>query len=105
MQVTELAATRARHHLLDVREQDEWDAGHIDGAQHIPLGQLAQRLAEMPTALPVVAVCRSGHRSGIAAKGLSARGIATENLEGGMEAWAKAGLPMVASGDAPARVI
>ena len=49
--------------LLDVREQDEWDAGHAPGAHHIPLGQLGTRQAEIPTDREVVAVCRSGRRS------------------------------------------
>ena len=66
----ELSAQPVEPHLLDVREDDEWQAGHIDGAQHIPLGQLGQRLAELPTGRRIVAVCRSGSRSAAAVRGL-----------------------------------
>jgi rhodanese-related sulfurtransferase len=49
--------------VLDVREPYEWAHGHIGGALHIPLGELGARLHELPQATPIVAVCRSGHRS------------------------------------------
>ncbi|HEY8824429.1 MAG TPA: rhodanese-like domain-containing protein [Candidatus Limnocylindria bacterium] len=96
---------RSELHLLDVREQDEWDAGHIEGAQHIPLGELGDRLAEVPTEHVVVAVCRTGSRSDRAAKGLRMSGIGAENLDGGVTAWSRAGLPLVAKSGAPGRVI
>jgi rhodanese-related sulfurtransferase len=101
----DVSKRRSGLHLLDVREQDEWDAGHIDGAQHIPLGQLAARLAEVPKAQTVVAVCRSGSRSDRAAKGLRLGGFQAENLDGGVTAWSRAGLPLVAKGGGPGRVI
>ena len=101
----DVSKRRSELHLLDVREQDEWDAGHIEGAQHIPLGQLATRLAEVPKAQPVVAVCRSGSRSDRAAKGLRLSGFLAENLDGGVTAWSRAGLPLVAKGGGPGRVI
>jgi rhodanese-related sulfurtransferase len=101
----DVSKRRSDLHLLDVREQDEWDAGHIEGAQHIPLGQLAARLAEVPTEQVVVAVCRSGSRSDRAAKGLRGSGFEAENLEGGVTAWSRAGLPLVATGGGPGRVI
>ncbi len=101
----DLAAARDRYHLLDVRERDEWDAGHIDGARHIPLAELAARLDEVPRDKVVVCVCRSGHRSEAARQGLDRMGIAAENLEGGMAAWARAGLAHVSSGGAAGRVI
>jgi len=100
-----LAEARERYHLLDVRQQDEWDAGHIDGAQHIPLGELAERLAEVPRDKVVVCVCRSGQRSEAARKGLSQLGIEAENLEGGMHAWSRAGLAHISSTGASGRVI
>ena len=104
MRPQDLAPARDRYHLLDVREPDEWEAGHIEGVQHIPLAQLALRVQEVPTDRVVVTVCRSGHRSGIAAKGLAARGIRAENLEGGVEAWQRAGLPLRSAAGGPGRV-
>ncbi|MGH2500795.1 MAG: rhodanese-like domain-containing protein [Candidatus Limnocylindria bacterium] len=101
-QITERPAT---YHLLDVREDEEWAAGHIAGAQHIPLKQLAARLDELPRERDIVTVCRSGHRSGIAARGLVARGYRAENLEGGLEAWVEGGLPLRTADDAPGRVL
>jgi rhodanese-related sulfurtransferase len=101
----DVSKRRSELHLLDVREQDEWDAGHIDGAQHIPLGELGARLAELPKDRLVVAVCRSGSRSDRAAKGLRGNGLEAENLDGGVTAWSRAGLPLVAKGGGPGRVI
>ena len=98
-------ARRAELHLLDVREPDEWQAGHIAGAQHIPLGQLRARLAELPTDRTILAVCRSGSRSDSAARGLRTLGYTVENLEGGVTAWKRAGLPLEDGGGAPGRVI
>lgn len=80
--------------LLDVREQDEWQAGHAPGAVHIPLGELERRVAELPRERRVVAVCRSGNRSALATASLRAAGLDVDNLEGGMKAWQKAGLPL-----------
>lgn len=82
--------------LLDVREQDEWDAGHAPGAVHIPLGDLPSRLAELPddvTPLPVV--CRSGGRSSRAVQWLEQQGYDVVNVDGGMKAWDEAGKPLV----------
>lgn len=89
--------------LLDVREPDEWEAGHAPGAVHLPLG----RLAEAPDLLdgkPVFAICRSGRRSGEAAKALTAAGIEARNVDGGMQAWSSAGLPVVRDDGSPGRV-
>lgn len=80
--------------LLDVREHDEWRAGHAPGAVHIPLGELAQRFAELPKGRRIVAVCRSGNRSALATESLLRAGLEVENLDGGMKAWQKAGLPL-----------
>jgi len=101
----DVSKRRSELHLLDVREQDEWDAGHIEGAQHIPLGELGARLAEVPKEQVVVAVCRSGSRSDRAAKGLRLSGFRAENLDGGVTAWSRAGLALVAKGGGPGRVI
>jgi rhodanese-related sulfurtransferase len=101
----DVSKRRSEFHLLDVREQDEWDAGHIEGAQHIPLGELGARLADVPKEQVVVAVCRSGARSDRAAKGLRSSGFQAENLDGGVTAWSRAGLALVAKGGGPGRVI
>ena len=102
---TDVSKRRSDFHLLDVREPDEWDAGHIEGSQHIPLGELGARIAEVPRERTVVAVCRSGSRSDRAARGLRASGFAAENLDGGVTAWTRAGLPLVAKGGGAGRVI
>jgi rhodanese-related sulfurtransferase len=81
--------------LLDVREDDEWAAGHAPGARHIPLGQLGARAAEVPQDELIYVVCRSGHRSGQAARALAGAGWRAVNVAGGMQQWAAAGLPMV----------
>ncbi len=85
--------------LLDVREPDEYAQGHAPGSTLIPLGQLAQRLQEISRYKnqPVALICRSGNRSGQAQKLLEKAGFsAAVNVEGGMIAWQKAGLPVVA---------
>lgn len=82
--------------LLDVREKHEWRAGHAPKARHIPLGQLAARYRELPTDRTIITVCRSGMRSGQAARLLAAQRGQVVNLSGGMHAWARAGLPITA---------
>lgn len=81
--------------LLDVRESDEWVAGHAPSARHIPLGELSTRSAEIPTDQTVYVICRSGHRSDRAAQALNASGWQAVNVAGGMQEWAAAGRPMV----------
>ncbi len=80
--------------LLDFRERDEWRAGHAPNAVHIPLGELAQRLEKLPQGRRIVAVCRSGNRSARATESLRQAGLQVDNLDGGMKAWQKAGLPL-----------
>ena len=82
--------------LLDVREQDEWVAGHAPGARHIPLGELGARVAEIPQDQDIYVICRSGHRSGRAAQALAGAGWNAINVAGGMQDWAAAGRPMTA---------
>ena len=96
----ELARDRATVTVLDVREDDEWTAGHIDGALHVPLMDLPQRLPEVPADAPVVVVCRVGSRSAQATAWLAQQGYDVRNLDGGMVAWFAAGLPAVAEADA-----
>lgn len=92
--------------ILDVREQDEWDAGHAPGALHIPLGELPSRLHEVPdTDDGTLAVtCRGGGRSSRAVAWLSRQGFDVANLEGGMKGWAASGKTVVAESGEP-RVI
>lgn len=78
--------------VLDVRYPNEWAAGHIEGALHIPGDDLAERLDELDRGRPVVTVCRSGGRSERAARFLREEGFDADNLDGGMQAWAEAGL-------------
>ncbi len=85
--------------LLDVREDDEWAAGHAVGAVHIPLGQLPVRLGELDLDDPVHVVCRSGARSAQAVAWLNENGADAVNVAGGMGAWAEAGRPMEGDGD------
>jgi rhodanese-related sulfurtransferase len=82
--------------LLDVREPNEWDAGHAPDARHVPLGFL--HAEQVPADRVVVAVCRSGNRSGKAALALARTGVDVRNMSGGMKAWQSAGLPVVRDG-------
>jgi rhodanese-related sulfurtransferase len=91
--------------LLDVREDDEWAAGHAPGAVHVPMTQLAARLDDLPDGSPVYVICRSGGRSRRATAYLNQQGWDTVNVAGGMGGWARAGRPMEADGDAPPAVI
>lgn len=93
-------------YLLDVREHDEWDAGHAPHAHHIPMREIPARLAEVPTVGEVVVVCRVGGRSAQVAAYLAAQGWENvANLDGGMLAWEASGRSVVADTGLPARVI
>jgi rhodanese-related sulfurtransferase len=81
--------------LVDVREQDEWDAGHSPDARLIPLSQLQERAAELPRDARLLIVCQAGSRSLRASNFLRLAGIDAINVEGGMAAWFAAGGPVV----------
>lgn len=81
--------------VLDVREPAEWAHGRIDGALHIPLGSLVERVAEVPTENQVLVVCKVGGRSAQATGFLVQSGVDAVNLDGGMLEWSAAGRPMV----------
>jgi rhodanese-related sulfurtransferase len=81
--------------LLDVREDDEWVAGHAPDALHIRLGELGARAAELPRDREVYVICRSGTRSAYAAQALAGGGLSAVNVADGMTGWAVAGRPMV----------
>jgi len=91
--------------LLDVRNDDEWEAGHAPDAHYITLSQLATRVGEVPTDRRVVAECRVGGRSARATELLVAHGIDAVNLAGGMRAWAAEGLPVITQSGTPGAVI
>lgn len=80
--------------ILDVREQAEWDHGHIDGALHIPLSELGGRIDDVPTEQTLV-VCKVGGRSAQAVAWLSSQGRDVVNLDGGMLEWEATQRPMV----------
>ena len=92
-------------YLLDVREPVEWHAGRIAGSHHIPLGELRERLDALPRDRTILAVCRHGNRSEAAMRGLRTLGFTCENLEGGVTAWHRAGLPLEADGGTPGKVV
>jgi rhodanese-related sulfurtransferase len=89
--------------MLDVREDDEWSAGHAPGAIHVPLSVLDAR--SFDTTVPVVAACRSGKRSSLAANQLAAAGVTVYNLAGGMKAWLESGHPVISDDFEPAIII
>jgi rhodanese-related sulfurtransferase len=86
--------------VLDVREDDEWAAGHAPNAIHIPLAELPSRLGELPDGdEPLPVVCRSGGRSSQAVTWLSQQGYDVSNVEGGMRAWHSAGKQLVGASE------
>ncbi|GAA3188668.1 MULTISPECIES: rhodanese-like domain-containing protein [Streptomyces] len=84
--------------LLDVREDDEWAAGHAEGALHLPMSDFVARYGELTEAAPadgkVYVICRSGGRSAQVAQYLIQQGIDAVNVVGGMQAWEAAGRPV-----------
>jgi rhodanese-related sulfurtransferase len=100
-EIDHIAAMQLINHknalILDVREQNEYDAGHIINSKLIPAGKLLERIGELEKyrERPIIVVCRSGQRSSSACILLNKQGFAqTQNLNGGVMAWQKAGLPL-----------
>jgi rhodanese-related sulfurtransferase len=91
--------------LLDVREQEEWDAGHAPAAVHLPMGHVVDRITELPTDRTIVCLCRVGGRSGSVALHLAGAGYDVRNVAGGMTSWAAADLPVIDGSGAPGRVV
>jgi rhodanese-related sulfurtransferase len=91
--------------LLDVREADEWDAGHAPEATWIPMGDLQARVGELARDRPIVAICRTGSRSAAVTGALRRAGFDVVNLEGGMRAWAAEDFEIVAGDGLPGTVI
>jgi len=91
--------------LLDVREPNEWEAGHAPDAWFWPLSKLDGVRAELPLDRSIVCICRSGQRSANATELLRSWGLAALNFEGGMRAWAEAGRPVVCDDGSAGSVI
>ena len=81
--------------LLDVREDDEWVAGHAPDAVHVRLGELGARAAELPRDREIYVICRTGNRSAYAVQALAGGGLTAVNVADGMTGWAVAGRPMI----------
>jgi thioredoxin 1 len=94
--VDELAQARERGAVvLDVREPDEYQAGHVEGARLVPLAAVPQVVGELPTDQPVYVICRSGRRSLDAAGFLAQHGIDARSVAGGTSDWVRSGRPVV----------
>ncbi|MDQ1709745.1 MAG: hypothetical protein QOG49_1130 [Frankiaceae bacterium] len=102
VRVTELSGAEF---LLDVREADEWQAGHAEQAVLVPMSGLIARLGEVPKETDVVVVCKSGGRSAQVTAYLNQNGWTARNLSGGMHAWHDAGRPLVSENGAPPQVV
>lgn len=104
--VTPIEASRLRDAVLvDVREADEFAAGHAPQAIHVALGDLEANVDRLAPSRTIVCVCRSGNRSMLAAQYLAANGRDARNLDGGMRAWAAAALEIVDANGQPGTVI
>jgi rhodanese-related sulfurtransferase len=94
-----LAATRLMNDgavVVDVREAEEFSAGHLTSAKHIPVSDIDKRIGDIPSGKPVLIYCATGTRSGKAAAALKKAGRdQIFNLSGGIAAWKQAGLPVV----------
>jgi hydroxyacylglutathione hydrolase len=81
--------------ILDVRRPDEWCKGHIPGSHHIHVGDLPQRIDELPSGIPIATICHTGQRAQIAASIIAATGREVIVVQGGMGQWYKNGMPFV----------
>jgi len=89
--------------LLDVREQDEWDAGHAPEAHLVPMSVIERRSDEIPDDLRILVICHSGYRSWQVTKALVAAGYDAVSVAGGMDAWQSAGGVVVRDGSTPTK--
>lgn len=88
--------------LLDVREDNEFTAGHAPAAVHLPMSELPARIEEVPSAERIYVICRSGGRSAQVTGYLNGQGHSCVNVAGGMQDWATAGRDMVSeTGESP----
>ncbi|MHB1533926.1 MAG: rhodanese-like domain-containing protein [Acidimicrobiales bacterium] len=91
--------------IVDVRYPNEWEAGHIDGARHVPLDYLYDQLDDLDRTMPIVTVCRVGGRSEEAAAILRDKGFEADSLDGGMVEWASRGLGIVGADGNPGTLV
>lgn len=82
--------------VVDVRETDEYAAGHVPGARLMPLRTVPVRCEELPSGGPVFVICAGGNRSRTAADWMNARGIDAYSVTGGTGAWVRGGRPVAA---------
>jgi rhodanese-related sulfurtransferase len=100
-----IARTGSGAWLLDVRESDEWEAGHSASAHFLPMSQLQDRVDEVPSDVPVLVICRSGARSAAVTGALRQAGYDATNVTGGMQAWRAAGGDVLTSDGVAGQVI
>jgi rhodanese-related sulfurtransferase len=105
VEVNDAHEGREHNVLLDVREADEWEAGHAPGAKWVRLAELEGARFQLPINRRIVCVCRSGGRSARATAELIQMGFDAVNMEGGMRAWEARGLPVVKDDGTPGEVI
>ncbi|MFD7027721.1 rhodanese-like domain-containing protein [Streptomyces sp. NPDC098789] len=108
----DVAAVPSEGFVLDVREDDEWAAGHVEGALHIPMSDFVARFGELTEAMDAIegaprvhVMCRVGGRSAQVTQYLVRQEIDAVNIDGGMQAWDAAGRPMVTDNGNPAFVL
>ncbi|MFE4368489.1 rhodanese-like domain-containing protein [Streptomyces sp. NPDC056835] len=103
------AAVPADGLVLDVRENDEWAAGHVEGALHVPMSDFVARFGEVTEAVAegrrAYVMCRVGGRSAQVTQYLVQQGVDAVNVDGGMLAWDGAGRAMVTDNGSPAFVL
>lgn len=92
--VEQYVDANAEHLLIDVRTPSEFASGYIDGAINIPVDQIANRLSEIPSDIPIVVYCQSGNRSATAARTLVENGYEQVYDMGGVIGWTNAGYPL-----------
>ncbi len=80
--------------VLDVRELDEWNAGHVPGAVHIPMNDVPARITELPQDSPFFVICATGNRSGQVVEALRQQGLQAINVTGGTSGWSQRGWPL-----------
>ncbi|MBE7188602.1 rhodanese-like domain-containing protein [Jatrophihabitans endophyticus] len=93
------AHTQAAADVIDVREPDEWAAGHVEGTRHVPLSELDP--SHLDPQRPVITVCRSGGRSGKAADQLAAAGFTVRSMTGGLNEWHQQNMALVRDDGTP----